>query len=155
MSKKRNKKKENNKNLLYKYYFEIIVVLMIISGLFLFIKDFELKKFLNNILLMIFNQFKNFFENIIKFISYQVSNVRLSNSLGFIILIITFVLILFRLKRRLINNVTINKCIKCENKIYRTKTKKYVKFFGFFFQAKILAFKCIKCKKKIYIVKAK
>ena len=154
MSRKR-KKKEKQKNLLDKYYFEIIVALMILIGLFLLIEDFELKKFLNDIFFIILNQFKSLFENIIKFIFLQLSKVRLSNSLGFIILIITFILILFRLKKRLINNSEINNCINCENEIYRTKTKKFIKFLGFVLKAKISSFKCVNCKKQIYKVKAK
>ena len=92
------------KNFIKNYYFEVIVFLLIILGLFLLIEDFDLKLFIQSIFSKIYLLLKNSYTFLLGSFSGGLKLIKLSNLLGFIILFISFILVLRRWKNRILSN---------------------------------------------------
>lgn len=141
---------------LKEYYLEIILFLLLITGLFLLVADFNLKSYIQNITGLFFYYIKAFLTFIHSKIYKEINTIRLSNFLGFLILIFTLFLMYYRWRKRLLNVKNISKfCNMCNTKRYRKKKSIYFMFLELFLRIKISAYQCKKCRNTVYLYKNK
>lgn len=148
--------KRRIKKLLKSYSFEIALFFLISTGLFLLVVDVDLKENIRALINLIYSFTKESF----KLISYNLTGglkiIKLSNLLGFLILIICFYLTFKRWKNRLLLlNHSSKICEKCNSKIYRKKKSNYFKVLEFILRLKIRVFQCENCNMKFKVFKKK
>ena len=142
------------KQLIKSYFFEIILFFLLIIGLFLLIVDVDLKQNIGVLISFTDYLIKNLFNVVSNNISHGFKSVKLSNLLGFIILILGFSLILKRWKNRLLKiNNSSKICMMCNSKINRVNKSNYFKYLGFFLRLKVRSYQCEKCNHKVNVFK--
>ena len=141
---------------LREFYLEIILFLLLITGFFLLIADFNLKSYIQNITGLFFYYIKVFLTFMHSKIYNEIKIIRLSNFLGFLILLFTLFLMYHRWRKRLLNLKNTSKfCNMCDTKRYRKKKSKYFMFLEKFLRLNISAYQCKKCRSTVHLYKKK
>ena len=148
--------KKKVQKLLKSYSFEIILFFLLLTGLFLLVVDVDLKKNIQRI----FDLLIYFFTQLLNFTKVSllggIKFIKLSNLLGFLILILSLYLTLSRWKTRLLNQSNNKKiCEKCNSKSNRLRKSNYLRFLEFFLRINIRVFKCGICNDKFITYKKK
>lgn len=154
-------KKKNKKNKLFSflktYNFETLVLFLFLLGIFLSTQDFDLSDFLRVTIVSTFKGTTSFLVKSFSNIASIFQGIRLSNSLGAIILFSSIVLIFRRIRFRMINNSDIKQkaCKVCNGELGRKKSKVYLKRIGLLMFLKLKTYDCKNCKKEYVIFKSK
>lgn len=148
--------KKKVQKLLKSYSFEIILFFLLLTGLFLLVVDVDLKKNIQRI----FDLLIYFFTELLNFTKVSllggIKFIKLSNLLGFLILILSLYLTLSRWKTRLLKQSNNKKiCEKCNSKSNRLRKSNYLRFLEFFLRINIRVFKCNICNNKFITYKKK
>ena len=148
--------KRRIKKLLKLYSFEIALFFLISTGLFLLVVDVDLKENIRHSISLTYSFTKEFLNFILYNLTGGFKIIKLSNLLGFLILLICFYLTFKRWRDRLIklNNV-LKTCEKCNSKLNRINKTNLLKLLGFFMRLKIRLYECDKCHKKYKTCKKK
>lgn len=148
--------KRRIKKLLKLYSFEIALFFFISTGLFLLIVDVDLKENIRALINFVYSFTKESLQLISNNLTGGLKIIKLSNLLGFLILLICLYLTLKRWKKRLLLlNHSSKICEKCNSKIYRKKKSNYFKVLEFILRLKIRVFQCENCKIKFKVFKKK
>ena len=148
--------KRRIKKLLNLYSFEIALFFLISTGLFLLVVDVDLKENIRYLFTLTYSLIKEFLKIILYNLTGGFKIIKLSNLLGFLILLICFYLTFKRWRDRLIkSNNVLKTCEKCDSKLNRIKKTNLLKLLGFFMRLKIRLYECDKCHKKYKTCKNK
>ena len=148
--------KRRIKKLLKLYSFEIALFFLISTGLFLLVVDVDLKENIRYLLTVTYSFIKEFLKIILYNLTGGFKIIKLSNLLGFLILLICFYLTYKRWRDRLIkSNNVLKTCEKCNSKLNRINKTNLLKLLGFFMRLKIRLYECDKCHKKYKTCKKK
>ncbi|RMF06569.1 MAG: hypothetical protein D6762_09215 [Candidatus Neomarinimicrobiota bacterium] len=128
------------------FRFEITVTLLLVTGVALLVEQFEIRRtvwgwiqtgvrFLNRF-------FRNFFQDFFNFLL----SLRLSNTIGVILILIAFFMIFNRFRKKMIVRYSVlYSCPQCGSELARIHRTFYHKVLGLFFWANIRHYKCKKC----------
>jgi len=148
--------KRRIRKLLKLYSFEIALFFLISTGLFLLVVDVDLKENIRHLLTVTYSFTKEFLKIILYNLTGGFKIIKLSNLLGFLILLICFYLTYKRWRDRLIkSNNVLKTCEKCNSKLNRINKTNLLKLLGFFMRLKIRLYECDKCHKKYKTCKKK
>ena len=123
---KKIKKKRRILSFLNKYNFETFVLILFLTGIFLSTQDFDLSNFLRVTIVNSFKFSTDFIIESISNLSSQMQGFRLSNSLGAIILFLSLILIIRRVRFRLLKSSDSTKqiCKICNGMLIRKESTK-------------------------------
>ncbi len=156
-----NKRKEraNNKSIrsiIKKYNFELLIVILIFLGLFLLLEDFELKKFLKNFSIQIYEGIKYIFFLFLNSIFEYILKIESSDIIGLILIFSAIMLIFLRWRNNLIYQYSSSEfCFNCKGKLQRIKRKIKIKVFAFLIRLKVKKYQCKDCKLQSYKITRK
>ena len=151
-----NKRKEraNKKSIrsnIKKYNFELLIVILIFLGLFLLMEDFELKKFIKNFSIQIYESIKYIFFLFLNSIFEYILKIESSDIIGLILIFSAIMLMFLRWRNNLIYQYSSSEfCFNCKGKLQRIKRKFRVKIFAFCIRLKVKKYQCKNCKLHSY-----
>ncbi len=151
-----NKRKERAKKRIIratikKYNFELLIILLIFLGLFLLVEDYELKRFLKNFSINIYNSIKYFIFYFYKSIIEFILKIEFSDIIGLLLIFSAVTLVFLRWRNNLLYNYSSYQfCFNCKGKLQRIKRKFRVKIFAFCIRLKVKKYQCKNCKLHSY-----
>tara|TARA_B100001175_G_scaffold25323_1_gene18756 strand:- start:145 stop:621 length:477 start_codon:yes stop_codon:yes gene_type:complete len=155
------KKRERSKkrkiiSIVKKYNFEFLITFLIFLGLFLLLEDFELKKFLKNISIQIYEDIKYIIFLFINSIFEYLIKIESSDIIGLILIFSAITLMFLRWRNNLIYKYSSSEfCFNCKGKLQRIKRNIKIKIFAFLIRIKIKKYQCKDCKLQSYKITSK
>ena len=155
------KKKERSKkrkiiSIVKKYNFEFLIVSLIFLGSFLLLEDFELKKFLKNFSIQIYESIKNIILLFLSSIFKYIIKIESSDIIGLILIFSAIILTFLRWRNNLIYQYSSSEfCFNCKGKLQRIKRKIKIKVFAFLIRLKVKKYQCRDCKLHSYKITSK
>ena len=155
------KKRERSKkrkiiSIVKKYNFEFLITFLIFLGLFLLLEDFELKKFLKNISIQIYEDIKYIIFLFINSIFEYLIKIESSDIIGLILIFSAITLMFLRWRNNLIYKYSSSEfCFNCKGKLQRIKRKIKIKVFAFLIRLKVKKYQCKDCKLQSYKITSK
>ena len=155
------KKRERSKkrkiiSIVKKYNFEFLIASLIFLGLFLLLEDFELKKFLKNISIQIYEDIKYIIFLFINSIFEYLIKIESSDIIGLILIFSAITLMFLRWRNNLIYKYSSSEfCFNCKGKLQRIKRKIKIKVFAFLIRLKVKKYQCKDCKLQSYKITSK
>lgn len=154
---KKIKKKRRILSFLNKYNFETFVLILFLTGIFLSTQDFDLSNFLRVTIVNSFKFSTDFIIESISNLSSQMQGFRLSNSLGAIILFLSLILIIRRVRFRLLKSSDSTKqiCKICNGILIRKESTKNSKILSKILHLRLKTYRCQDCRKKVLNFKSR
>ena len=155
------KKRERSKkrkiiSIVKKYNFEFLITLLIFLGSFLLLEDFELKKFIKNFSIQIYESINYIIFLFLSSIFEYIIKIESSDIIGLILIFSAIILMFLRWRNNLIYQYSSSEfCFNCKGKLQRVKRKIKTKIFSFLIRLKIKKYQCIDCKLKSYKITSK
>ena len=154
--KKERSKKRKVTSIVKKYNFEFLIAFLIFLGLFLLLEDFELKKFLQNFSIQIYESIKHiiflFFSSIFEYLI----KIQSSDIIGLILIFSAIILMFLRWRNNLIYQYSSSEfCFNCKGKLQRIKRKIKIKIIASLIRLKIKKYQCRDCKLQSYKITSK
>jgi len=152
----RNKRKERASKksiipIIKKYNFELLIIILIFLGLFLLLEDFELKKFLLDFSIQMYEEMKYIVFYIYNSTFEFILKIETSDIIGLILIISAILLMFLRWRNNLIYNYSSAQfCVNCKGKLQRVKKKIKIRVFSFFTRLKVKKYQCKDCKLQTY-----
>ncbi|NOZ74061.1 MAG: hypothetical protein GXO90_01595 [FCB group bacterium] len=128
------------------FRFEITVTLLLITGVALLVEQFEIRRtvwhWIQTGIKTTHHFFSNFLQNFFDFIL----SLKLSNTIGMLLILTAFFMIFNRFRRKMIVRYsTLYSCPQCGADLNRIHRTPYQKFLGIVFWTSIKHYKCKKC----------
>jgi len=158
MPKRRKEQSKKRKiiSLVKKYNFEFLIAFLIFLGLFLLLEDFELKEFLINFSIQIYEYIKYIIFLFLNSIFKYFLKIESSDIIGLILIFSAVTMIFLRWRNNLIYKYSSSHfCINCKGKLQRIKRKTKIKIFAFLIRLKIKRYNCKDCKLQTYKITSK
>ena len=155
------KKRERSKkrkiiSIVKKYNFEFLITSLIFLGSFLLLEDFELKKFLQNFSIQIYESIKHIIFLFLSSIFEYIIKIESSDIIGLILIFSAIMLMFLRWRNNLIYQYSSSEfCFNCKGKLQRIKRKIKIKVFAFLIRLKIKKYQCRDCKLQSYKITSK
>ena len=155
------KKRERSKkrkiiSIVKKYNFEFLIAFLMLLGLFLLLEDFELKKFLKNFSIQIYEGIKYILFLFLNSIFEYILKIESSDIIGLILIFSAIMLMFLRWRNNLIYQYSSSEfCFNCKGKLQRIRRKIKIKIFAFLIRLKIKKYQCIDCKLQSYKITSK
>ena len=155
------KKRERSKkrkiiSIVKKYNFEFLIAFLIFLGLFLLLEDFELKKFLKNFSIQIYESIKLIIFLFLKSIFEYLTKIESSDIIGLILIFSAIMLMFLRWRNNLIYQYSSSEfCFNCKGKLQRIKRKVKIKIIASLIRLKIKKYQCKDCKLQSYKITSK
>ena len=155
------KKRERSKkrkiiSIVKKYSFEFLITFLILLGSFLLLENFEIKKFLKNFSIQIYESIKYIFFLFLNSIFEYILKIESSDIIGLILIFSAIMLMFLRWRNNLIYQYSSSEfCFNCKGKLQRIKRKIKIKVFAFLIRLKIKKYQCRDCKLQSYKITSK
>ena len=155
------KKRERSKkrkiiSIVKKYNFEFLIASLIFLGSFLLIEDFELKKFLKNFSIQIYESIKHIIFSFLNSVFEYLTKIESSDIIGLILIFSAIMLMFLRWRNNLIYQYSSSEfCFNCKGKLQRIRRKINIKIFAFLIRLKVKKYQCIDCKLQSYKITRK
>ncbi|MFC1888449.1 hypothetical protein ACFL4G_01705 [Thermodesulfobacteriota bacterium] len=125
MAKKKNKQRSQRVAFLLHYKIELGSLVLVLSGTFLLIEDIHIRQVVFGMFGDTFRAFTNFFISTFLSVRHFIMNMRISDAIGIVLIIIATGLIMFRVRDRILDSgrFDLDKCPICNTRLERTRRK--------------------------------
>ena len=149
-------KKRKIISIVKKYNFEFLIASLIFLGSFLLLEDFELKKFLKDFSIQIYESIKLIIFLFLNSIFEYLTKIESSDIIGLILIFSAIMLMFLRWRNNLIYQYSSSEfCFNCKGKLQRIRRKIKIKIFAFLIRLKVKKYQCIDCKLQSYKITRK
>ena len=154
--KRERSKKKKILSIVKKYNFEFLISFLVLLGSFLLLEDFELKKFLKNFSIQIYEGIKFMIFLFLNSIFEYITKIESSDIIGLILIFFAILLTFFRWRNNLIYQYSSSEfCFNCKGKLQRIKRKVKIKIIASLIRLKIKKYQCRDCKLQSYKITSK
>ena len=154
--KRERSKKRKIISIVKEYNFEFLIAFLIFLGLFLLLENFELKEFLQNYSIQIYESIKHIIFLFFRFIFEYLLKIESSDIIGLILIFFAILLTFFRWRNNLIYQYSSSEfCFNCKGKLQRIKRKVKIKIIASLIRLKIKKYQCRDCKLQSYKITSK
>ncbi len=131
------------------FRFEITVTLLLVTGVALLVEQFEIRRTVWGWIQLGIRYMHRFFSNLGENFFDFLLSLKLSNTIGVILIMTAFFMIYNRFRRKMIVRYsTLYSCPQCGSDLHRIHRTPYQKFLGVALWANIKHYKCKKCNYK-------
>ena len=154
--KRERSKKKKILSIVKKYNFEFLIFFLVLLGSFLLLEDFELKKFLKNFSIQIYEGIKFMIFLFLNSIFEYITKIESSDIIGLILIFSAIILMFLRWRNNLIYQYSSSEfCFNCKGKLQRIKRKVKIKIIASLIRLKIKKYQCRDCKLQSYKITSK
>tara|TARA_E500000178_G_scaffold30146_1_gene27275 strand:+ start:125 stop:601 length:477 start_codon:yes stop_codon:yes gene_type:complete len=154
--KRERSKKKKILSIVKKYNFEFLISFLVLLGSFLLLEDFELKKFLKNFSIQIYEEIKFMIFLFLNSIFEYITKIESSDIIGLILIFSAIILMFLRWRNNLIYQYSSSEfCFNCKGKLQRIKRKVKIKIIASLIRLKIKKYQCRDCKLQSYKITSK
>tara|TARA_A100001011_G_scaffold397505_1_gene498706 strand:+ start:74 stop:550 length:477 start_codon:yes stop_codon:yes gene_type:complete len=154
--KRERSKKKKILSIVKKYNFEFLISFLVLLGSFLLLEDFELKKFLKNFSIQIYEGIKFMIFLFLNSIFEYITKIESSDIIGLILIFSAIILMFLRWRNNLIYQYSSSEfCFNCKGKLQRIKRKVKIKIIASLIRLKIKKYQCRDCKLQSYKITSK
>ena len=154
--KRERSKKKKILSIVKKYNFEFLISFLVLLGSFLLLEDFELKKFLKNFSIQIYEGIKFMIFLFLNSIFEYITKIESSDIIGLILIFSAIILMFLRWRNNLIYQYSSSEfCFNCKGKLQRIKRRIKIKIFAFLIRLKVKKYQCKDCKLHSYKITSK
>ncbi len=138
--------KRNKQLSIKKYKTEYTILFLFLAGIFLLKEDLEIKAILKVKLLSLYRIIHDVIIKLIYYFRTLIYKMEISDIIGFILIIIAFIMFMSRIKQNLINkNLYLYECRDCGSSLKRIHSEPLHKILSFVFRFKVKHYQCSKC----------
>ena len=154
--KRERSKKKKILSIVKKYNFEFLISFLVLLGSFLLLEDFELKKFLKNFSIQIYESIKHIIFLFLNSIFEYLIKIESSDIIGLILIFSAIILMFLRWRNNLIYQYSSSEfCFNCKGKLQRIRRKIKIKIISSLIRLKIKKYQCRDCKLQSYKITSK